>query len=145
MTPPSARIRTSSPPEYTAALHGFGFRVIVWLAVAALLHASFAVQVRVTIFSNGAVPGATASANVTVVSESHVSDAVALPVAVGCCAPHAVVAVAGGETVGAVLSATTIVWVIAVAPPQESVAVNVRAMYDAPLHPPAHDTSAAAS
>jgi hypothetical protein len=55
------------------------YTVLVWLQVTSLQQSSFAVQVRVTLYSCGQVPGVVTSAVVTVRFWSQLSEKVGVP------------------------------------------------------------------
>src|SRR5206468_11351287 len=96
---------------------------ITWLAVELLLQWSVAVQVRVTSFACGQLPGVVTSANVSVGLASHAS--VAVGVANDGLAGHWIVVGPGSvEITGAVVSTTWIVWLAVLPLSQSSRAVH---------------------
>src|SRR5206468_3745634 len=98
---------------------------IVWLATAELPQWSVAVQVRVTSYACGQLPGVVTSAKVSVGLGSHAS--VAVGVANDGVAGHWIVVGPGSAEIdGAVVSTTWIVWLATAELPQWSVAVQVR-------------------
>ena len=99
--------------------------LIVWLAVLELPHGSVAVQVRVTEYFCGQVPGVVTSANVSVGVPPQAS--VAVGVAKEGVAGHSIVEGPGSaEMTGAVVSVTVMVWLAVLELPHGSVAVQVR-------------------
>src|SRR6266849_2989459 len=98
--------------------------LIVWLPVLVLPHASLAVQVRVTEYFCGQVPGVVTSAKVRVGLGSQASVAVGL--AKAGVAGHSMVESPGSaEIAGAVGSSTLMVWLAVELLPQASLAVQV--------------------
>src|SRR5437867_9911674 len=83
--------------------------VMVWVAVLLLRHGSFAVQVRVTEYFCGQVPGVVASekVNVTVPPQPPVAAGVAKE---GVAGHSMVVGPGSAEITGAVVSSTVMVW-----------------------------------
>src|SRR6266702_1821759 len=98
---------------------------MTWLAVELLPQWSVAVQVRVTSFAWGQVPGVVTSANVSVGLGSHASVAVGV-LNVGVAGNWIVCAGPTPEITGAVVSTTCTTWLAVELLPQWSVAVQVR-------------------
>src|SRR3989454_6642315 len=98
---------------------------MVWLLVELLPPSSVAVQVRVTEWACGQLPGVVTSANVRVGLESHASVAVGV-VNTGDVGHSMVVGPGSAERVGAWVSTTLMVWLLVELLPQSSVAVQVR-------------------
>src|SRR5438876_177344 len=114
-------------PGPTPAITGavVSITCIVWLAVLALPHASFAVHVRVTSSAWAHDPGFVTSANVSAGCASHASVAVGL--LNGGAVPHWIVCSAPTPAIaGAVVSITWVVWLAVLVLPHASRAVHVR-------------------
>ena len=115
--------------------------VIVWLAVRALPQGSVAVQVRVTEYSRGQVPGVVASTKVSVAVPPQASVAVGVAKE-GVAGQAMVVGPGSAEMTGAVLSSTMMVWLAVLELPHGSVAVQVRVTERFCGHDPGVVTSA---